>query len=153
LAIARAVVEYIHDRIGARTLFATHYHELVDMAGRLPRVRNFNVAVTEDKGEVIFLHRILPGGVDRSYGIHVAKLAGLPKPVVKRAGEVLLELEAAKEKTTSPGSKKAEQPPQLSLFQRPSRAVNELRKLDLDSITPREALERLYELKRLADEA
>ncbi len=149
LAIARAVVEYIHDKLGAPTLFATHYHELIRMAERWPRVRNFNVAVAEDKGEVVFLHRILPGGVDRSYGIHVAKLAGLPKPVIKRAGEVLLELEAAKSQVAK--LRKIDPPPQLALFQPPPRVIEELRKLDLDSMTPREALEQLYDLKRQAD--
>ncbi|GAH94279.1 unnamed protein product, partial [marine sediment metagenome] len=80
LSIARAVAEYIHSypRLGAKTLFATHYHELVELASFLPRVKNFNVAVTEEGGEVTFLYKIVPGGVDKSYGIHVAKLAGLP---------------------------------------------------------------------------
>ncbi len=152
LAIARAVVEHIHDKVGARTLFATHYHELIDMAERRPRVRNFNVAVAEDKGEVVFLHRILPGGVDRSYGIHVAKLAGLPKPVIKRAGEVLLELETIKGQGSASKSKKIDPSPQMAFFQPPPQVVEELRKLDLDSMTPRQALERLYELKREATE-
>ncbi len=96
LSIARAVAEYIHNHpgLGARTLFATHYHEMVELAGLLPRVKNFNVAVDEERGEVIFLRKIVPGGVDKSYGIHVAKLAGLPKPVIRRATEVLEELES-----------------------------------------------------------
>ena len=94
LSIARAVAEYIHNTgLGARTLFATHYHEMTALAGSLPRVRNFNVAVTEEGGKVVFLHRIVPGGVDKSYGIHVAQLAGLPRPVLQRAREVLAELE------------------------------------------------------------
>jgi DNA mismatch repair protein MutS len=95
LSIARAVAEYIHNhpRLGAKTLFATHYHEMIQLADYLPRVRNFNVAVKEERGEVIFLRKIIPGGVDRSYGIHVAKLAGLPRSVVHRAQEVLDELE------------------------------------------------------------
>ncbi|MDP2920008.1 MAG: DNA mismatch repair protein MutS, partial [Dehalococcoidia bacterium] len=96
LSIARAVVEYIHNhpRLGARTLFATHYHEMIQMADYLPRVRNYNVAVKEERGEVIFLRRIVPGGVDKSYGIHVAKLAGLPRSVVHRAQEILDDLES-----------------------------------------------------------
>lgn len=150
LAIARAVVEYIHEHLRARTLFATHYHELVTMSDSLARVRNFNVAVSEDKGEVVFLHRIVPGGVDKSYGIHVAKLAGLPKPVIRRATEVLLELESVKDKTAA---KKPAPTPQLTLFQPPPpQVVGELLKLDIDSMTPRQALEKLYDLKRQAAE-
>ena len=95
LAIARAVVEYIHNhpRLGCRTIFATHYHELVELAQSLPRVRNYNVAVTEEGDHVVFLRKIVPGGADRSYGIHVAQLAGLPRGVVKRAKELLAALE------------------------------------------------------------
>ena len=95
LAIARGVAEYVHNhpRLGAKTLFATHYHELTELADVLPRARNYNVAVTEDKGEVVFLRRIVPGGADRSYGIYVARLAGMPGAVVNRAWEVLGELE------------------------------------------------------------
>ncbi|MFC2032788.1 DNA mismatch repair protein MutS, partial [Chloroflexota bacterium] len=95
LSIARAVAEYIHNhpKLGAKTLFSTHYHEMVELASFLPRVKNFNVAVADEAGEVIFLYKILPGGVDKSYGIHVAKLAGLPKSVVHRSQEVLAELE------------------------------------------------------------
>ena len=150
LAIARAVVEYIHDHLNARTLFATHYHELVNMAESLSGVRNCNVAVSEDKGEVVFLHRIVPGGVDKSYGIHVAKLAGLPKPVIKRATEVLLALESVKNKTAT---QKPAPAPQLSLFQPPPPpVVSELLKLDIDSMSPRQALEKMYQLKQQAQD-
>ncbi|MEE8374259.1 MAG: DNA mismatch repair protein MutS, partial [Dehalococcoidia bacterium] len=95
LSIAQAVAEYIHNhpRLGAKTLFATHYHELVALADFLPRVKNFNVAASEEDGKVVFLRRIVPGGADKSYGIHVAQLAGLPRAVVHRADEVLAELE------------------------------------------------------------
>jgi DNA mismatch repair protein MutS len=93
LAIARAVVEYVHDRVGARTLFATHYHELTALSDRFPRIHNANAAVAEDGKEVVFLHRIVPGGADRSYGIHVARLAGLPLEVTERAEEALHDLE------------------------------------------------------------
>jgi DNA mismatch repair protein MutS len=149
LAIARAVVEYIHDHIGARTLFATHYHELVGLGDSLEGVRNCNVAVSEDRGEVVFLHRIVPGGVDRSYGIHVAKLAGLPKAVIRRANEVLLELEARKKSPMPPAKSPA---PQLALFAPTvSPAVEALRQLDIDALSPRQALEKLYELKEQAD--
>lgn len=150
LAIARAVVEYIHDHLNARTLFATHYHELVNMAESLAGVRNCNVAVSEDKGEVVFLHRIVPGGVDKSYGIHVAKLAGLPKPIIKRATEVLLELESVKNKTAT---QKPAPAPQLTLFQPPPPpVVSELLKLDIDSMSPRQALEKMYQLKQQAQD-
>ncbi|MDQ7030053.1 MAG: hypothetical protein Q9O62_09895 [Ardenticatenia bacterium] len=96
ISIAWAVVEHIHNhpRLRSRTLFATHYHELTELARRLPRVRNYNVAVAEEGGDVVFLHKIVPGAADRSYGIHVAALAGLPRSVVRRAQEILAELEA-----------------------------------------------------------
>ncbi|HKV02672.1 MAG TPA: DNA mismatch repair protein MutS, partial [Ktedonobacteraceae bacterium] len=95
LAIARAVVEYLHNnrRCGARTLFATHYHELVEVARMLPRVQCLNVAVSEEEGHIVFLHKIVPGGADKSYGVHVAQLAGIPRPVIHRAEEILAELE------------------------------------------------------------
>lgn len=95
LSIAWAVVEYLHNhpRLRPRTLFATHYHELTQLADLLPGVRNYNVAVTETENRVIFLHKIVPGGADRSYGIHVAQLAGLPRPVIQRASEILEQLE------------------------------------------------------------
>jgi DNA mismatch repair protein MutS len=156
LSIARAVAEYIHNhpRLGAKTLFATHYHEMVELAGFLPRVRNFNVAVAEDKGEVIFLRRIVPGGVDKSYGIHVAKLAGLPRSVVHRAQEVLDDLEADGRQPTPP-RRSGRRPPeahQLSLMGGRSPLAEELQKVDIDSMTPLEALTKLYELQQIAKE-
>ncbi|MCC6738326.1 MAG: DNA mismatch repair protein MutS [Planctomycetia bacterium] len=93
LSIAWAVTEYLHDRVGARTLFATHYHELTELARALPGLRNLHVQVREHQGRVVFTHRIAPGATDRSYGVHVAQLAGLPKPVVERAGQILKRLE------------------------------------------------------------
>jgi DNA mismatch repair protein MutS len=95
----------------AKTLFATHYHELVDLAQHLPRVRNYNVAVAEEAGRIVFLRRIVPGGADRSYGVHVAELAGLPKAVVQRARDVLRELEAG----ATNGAAPPRPSPQLSL--------------------------------------
>ena len=97
LAIARATAEYLHSHpnLGCKTLFATHYHELTGLAAYLPRVRNYNVAVSEERGEIVFLRRIAPGGADRSYGVHVARLAGLPGSVVNRAWDILSELEGA----------------------------------------------------------
>jgi len=153
LSIARAVAEYIHSypRLGAKTLFATHYHELVELANFLPRVKNFNVAVAEDKGEVTFLYKIVPGGVDRSYGIHVAKLAGLPKSVVHRASEVLAELEDGSRQASVRRRKKAA-PQQLPLLGQKSPLFEELEKLDINSLTPLEALNKLYELQKKAKE-
>jgi DNA mismatch repair protein MutS len=153
LAIARAVAEYIHSypKLGAKTLFATHYHELVELAGFLPRVKNFNVAVAEDRGEVTFLYKIVPGGVDRSYGIHVAKLAGLPKSVVHRAREVLEDLEDGSKQAQVKRRKEA-LPQQLPLLGPKSPLMDELEKLDIDSMTPLEAITRLYELQKKAKE-
>jgi DNA mismatch repair protein MutS len=157
LSIARAVAEYIHNhpRLGAKTLFATHFHEMVELAGFLPRVKNFNIAVAEEGGEVIFLYKIVPGGVDKSYGIHVAKLAGLPKSVVHRAQEVLEELEEDSSRTrgVAKGRRRKKEPaPQLSLFGQKSPLLDELEKLEIDSLTPLEALTRLYELQKKARE-
>jgi len=155
LSIARAVAEYIHSypKLGAKTLFATHYHELVELANFLPRVKNFNVAVAEDKGEVTFLYKIVPGGVDQSYGIHVAKLAGLPKSVVHRAQEVLIELEDGSRQAQAKRRRRKEAAPQqLPLLGQKSPLLEELEKLDIDSMSPLEAITRLYELQKKARE-
>ena len=152
ISIAQAVAEYIHNhpKMGAKTIFATHYHELVELANFLPRVKNFNVAVAEEKGRVIFLRRMLPGGADKSYGIHVAQLAGLPRAVVHRAEEVLSSLE---DKRHSSGKIKAVSSPQLPLFVGEvvsSEVADELSRLEPDAMTPLEALNKLYELKKKA---
>ena len=160
LSIARAVAEYIHSypRLGAKTLFATHYHEMVELASFLPRVKNFNVAVAEEAGEVIFLYKIIPGGVDKSYGIHVAKIAGLPKSVVHRAREVLVELEEDSRQALAKRSPRARRrpkqavPQQLPLLGQKSPLLEELEKLDIDSLTPLEAITKLYELQKKARE-
>jgi len=156
LSIARAVAEYIHNysKLGAKTLFATHYHEMVELASFLPRVKNFNVAVAEEKGEVIFLYKIVPGGVDKSYGIHVAQLAGLPKSVVHRAREVLVELEGDSRRMAkvAKGRQKKALPQQLPLLGQKSPLLEELEKLDIDSLTPLEAITKLYELQKKARE-
>ena len=156
LAIARAVAEYTHNhpRLGCKTLFATHYHELTQLAEVLPRVRNFNVAVSEDQGDVVFLRRIVPGGADKSYGVHVARLAGLPGSVVNRAWEVLGELEDgasqgrgdARRRRTGRGPA----PEQLPLLGATPRAVEELLALDIESLTPLEAINKLYKLIEMA---
>ncbi|HXX59436.1 MAG TPA: DNA mismatch repair protein MutS, partial [Dehalococcoidales bacterium] len=156
LSIARAVVEYIHNhpRLGAKTLFATHYHEMVRLADYLPRVRNFNVAVKEERGDVIFLRKIIPGGVDRSFGVHVGKLAGLPKSVVNRAQEILDELETVNGKSHDPGKKRAkkEAVQQISLFAEKPPVLKELEELDIESLTPLEALTKLFELQKKSKE-
>jgi len=159
LSIARAVAEYIHNhpRLGARTLFATHYHEMVELADYLPRVKNYNVAVKEEKGEVIFLRKIVQGGVDKSYGIHVAKLAGLPRNVVHRAREILDDLEDNDHKTPGkPSGRKSkaqkQEIVQISLFGQKPPVLEELEKVDIDSLTPLEALNKLYELQKKAKE-
>jgi DNA mismatch repair protein MutS len=152
LSIAWAVAEFIHNhpKLGAKTLFATHYHELVDLADILPRVKNFNVAVAEEGSKVIFLHKIIPGGTDRSYGIHVAQLAGLPRSVIARAQEVLSEMEShASQKSKVSRHKESLQIP---LFQKDSLLADEISRLNIDSMSPLEAITKLYELKRMTQE-
>jgi DNA mismatch repair protein MutS len=150
LAIARAVVEHLHARSdrAAKTLFATHYHEMTSLAAALPRVRNQSVAVTEQDGRVVFLHRIVEGGADRSYGIHVAELAGMPAPVIERAREVLQTLEAASKDGAS-GKRRPAPAPQLPLLSpaAPSEVEALLAEIDPDALTPLQALTRLYELR------
>ena len=158
LAIARAIVEYLHNnkRCGAKTLFATHYHELVELARLLPRVRAYNVAVTEDEGHVVFLRKIVPGGADKSYGIHVAQLAGIPRQVVRRAEEVLEDLERKGDaKTRRKAMRDMVMPPalQLTLFAaEPDPLLDELKDMAVDELTPLEAISKLYELQRKARE-
>jgi len=154
LAIAWAVVEYIHNHPGlrAKTLFATHYHELTDLAERLPHVVNFNVAVAEQGDSVVFLHKIIPGGADRSYGVHVAQLAGLPRPVVSRAQEILADLEASG--AAGPRRSVIDRPTvyQLPLFSVEDPVIVELRALDMNSLSPLAALNKLYELQQRVKE-
>jgi DNA mismatch repair protein MutS len=150
VSIAWAVVEYVHNHpdLRARTLFATHYHELTELSNLLPRVRNYNVAVAEEGDEVVFLHRIVPGGADRSYGIHVAQLAGLPRSVVNRAQEILTELERESARGPVPSGHPAPVGRQLALFSTESHPVIEaLRQLDVNSLTPLEAISKLYEFQ------
>jgi DNA mismatch repair protein MutS len=149
LAIAWAVTEELHERgRGAKVLFATHYHELTALAERLPRVHNFHVAVREWNDEIIFLHKVRPGGTDRSYGIQVARLAGLPAAVIARAKALLGELErerSALQAATAPPAGETG-PAQLGLFPPAHDPVlGELAALDLGSITPLQALNRLAE--------
>jgi DNA mismatch repair protein MutS len=161
MSIARAVIEYIHNhpKLGARTLFATHYHELTELADLLPRVRNYNVAVAEEESHIVFLRRIVPGGADRSYGIHVAELAGMPPAVVRRANEVLETLEGRGDKQRQrdamrrlPAQQQAAPELQLALFSTVTShpAVERLQEIEVEDLTPIQALTKLYELKALA---
>ncbi len=147
VSIAQAVVEYLHDspRLGCRTLFATHYHELTALAERLPRVRNHRVEVLEEGETVRFLHRVVPGGADRSYGIHVAALAGLPSGVIARARQVLAELE--RQRPLEP----PEQQLGLPIEMAPDALRKELEEIEPDTLSPLEALQKLYELRAKLD--
>ena len=152
LSIARSVIEHLHNdpRLGCRTLFATHYHELTQLAASLPGVRNFCVAVAEEGNDVVFLHRIVPGGADKSYGVHVARLAGLPQGVINRAWEVLTELET--QSNQNPGRQiRAAPSQQLALFAPGSGLADAVRALDVPNMTPLEALNKLYELQEQAN--
>ena len=141
LSIAWAVVEFIHShpRLRSRAFVATHYHELTRLAENLPAVRNYNVAVSEEGGKVVFLHKIIPGGADKSYGIHVAELAGLPRAVIHRAQEILMNLQA----DAARGRPAA--PSQLTLFPDQNPLLEELERLQLEALSPLEALNLLYE--------
>ena len=152
LSIARSVIEHIHNdpRLGCKTLFATHYHELTQLASVLPGVRNFSVAVMEEGNDVVFLHRIVPGGADKSYGVHVARLAGLPQGVVNRAWEVLSDLESGNEQGSRRTSRTTASQ-QLALFSVESELTDEVRALDVSNMTPMDALNKLYELQEKAN--
>ena len=153
LSIARSVIEYLHNnpRLTCKSLFATHYHELTELARTLPGLRNFSVAVTEEQGKVVFLHRILPGGADRSYGVHVAQLAGLPQAVVNRAREVLEDLEKnVAAQGSAAGRRPVEPALQMSLFQTEQPLKDAVLNLDVANLTPLEAINKLYELQEEA---
>jgi DNA mismatch repair protein MutS len=159
LSLAWAVAEHLatHSRVRPKTVFATHYHELTDLADAVPGVVNFHVAAREFKDDIVFLHKIVPGRSDRSYGIQVARLAGLPPEVVRRATAILQsleqdELQRGGRPSLSGAPPRAQQ--QLGLFQAPetSPVVERLRQIDLDRLTPLEALNLLADLKREASE-
>ncbi len=147
LSIAWGIIEYIHNHphLRAKTLFATHYHELTQLSDLLPGVRNYNVAVSEAEGKVVFLHKIIPGGADKSYGIHVAQLAGLPAPVIQRANEIMAELEktSARAVKIDPNAVR-----QIALFPETNPLLEELRRLDINSLSPIEALNKLFEWQK-----
>jgi DNA mismatch repair protein MutS len=159
LSIAWAVAEYLHDLngVGVKTLFATHYHELIDLARIKNKVKNYNIAVKEWNDEIIFLHHLVPGGTNRSYGIQVARLAGIPDPVIRRARKVLANVEStghvlapnAVDEGSSPRPKGA--PVQLMLFKPPEQIIlDRLREVDIASLTPLDALNMLSALKEKA---
>jgi len=157
LSIAFAVAEYLHEKVGCKTLFATHYHQLNQLEQTLKRAKNYRIAVKEDKNGIEFLRRIVKGGTDRSYGIHVARLAGLPDEVLYRAERVLKSLEEndeTAEKARGLAAKNTTIPPpmprtQMTLFEvKEHPVVEELLQMDLDDITPREALNALARLQK-----
>jgi DNA mismatch repair protein MutS len=154
VAIAWAVTEHLHDQVGCKTMFATHYHELMQLPERLQHARNYNVSVRETGDTVVFLHRLEPGGTDRSYGIHVAQLAGLPHGVVGRAREILATLEGEHRMVPGAPPPLSRDPGQLPLFadNKPDPMMEELKSLDVNALTPLEALNRLADFQRRAGE-
>ena len=156
LAIAHAVIEHLHNnpRLGCKTLFATHYHELTELAATLPGVRNYRVAVAEADGRIAFLRRIVPGGADRSYGVHVANLAGMPPAVVNRARELLTELEsnanAGPNRRRLPNPTPSPQIPMPLFTPADDNLVDTLLEVDIGNLTPLEAINKLYQLQEQA---
>jgi len=147
VSIAWAVVEYLHNhpKLRSKTLFATHYHELTQLSELLPGVRNFNVAASEVDNKVVFLHKIVPGGADRSYGIHVGQIAGLPPSVVKRAQEILSQLEASSGSAVNLNKDAGKQ---IQLFPETNPLVDEIDNIDINTMNPMDALNKLYEWKK-----
>ncbi|MBQ6765391.1 MAG: DNA mismatch repair protein MutS, partial [Paludibacteraceae bacterium] len=164
ISIAWSIVEYIHEnpKAKARTLFATHYHELNEMERNFPRVKNFNVSVREIENKVIFLRRLVRGGSEHSFGINVAEIAGMPKSIVKRATQVLKQLESDNSKGVVNGlshtkslkeAASSREGMQLSMFQLDDPVLSQVRKqildIDINSLTPLEALNKLNEIKSI----
>lgn len=163
MSLAQAMMEYIHDHIGANTLFSTHYHELTDLGKTLPKLRNVHVAATEQDGKVVFLHKLKEGPADKSYGIHVAELAQLPEEIIARAREIL---ETFEQNDLKGNAESVIQEQQLSLFDEETKKeevipvkenkaadklVNRLKKINISGTTPLEALQLLYELQQEID--
>ncbi len=151
LSLAWAITEHLANHIKCRTLFATHYHELTELGRLLVNVKNLNVAVREWEGQVIFLHKIVPGGTDKSYGIHVAKLAGIPKTILRRADEILKDLENTFAKEAC-GEKlarhKTAQDEDILFVEKHKSVLEKLRELDVNNLTPIEAINLLNEIKK-----
>jgi DNA mismatch repair protein MutS len=150
LSLAWAITEHIANRIKCRTLFATHYHELTALAELLANVRNYNVAVREWAGEVVFLHKIIPGGADKSYGIHVAKLAGLPKDIIKRSTEILADLEntfTQEAHGTQLAKHKTAADEDLLFIRKHKTVLDKLKEIDVNRLTPIEAINLLGEIQ------
>ena len=158
MSIARAVLEYVADRkkLGARTLFATHYHELCDLEGLVEGVKNYNIVVKKRGDDIIFIKKIVPGGANDSYGIEVAKLAGLPEAVIRRAKAVLAEIEIRQPgvlPSLAPQPEPEEDDGQITLGAFAEKAVmDQLRQLEPDTLSPIEALGLLYQLTKQAKE-
>ena len=150
LAIAKSVVEFIHGhpRLGCKTLFATHYHELTELETTLPGVKNLTVSVIEHNGDITFMRRIIPGSASRSYGIHVARLAGLPQTVLNRAATILTELE---EGQNLPGYLSSSEHLQLPLLNADDALLEAIKALDVTTMTPIEAITKLFELQNMAN--
>ena len=153
MSIARAVVEFVHDKrqVGAKTLFATHYHELTVLEQEMSGVRNFNIAVKKKGEDITFLRRIMPGGADDSFGIEVAKLAGVPEKVLRRARQVLKELESGGGPAPRPAAPPREEPLQLTMDTPDSRTLSRLRGLDVNNMTPMECMNVLFELRKMLE--
>ncbi|MDO4459429.1 MAG: DNA mismatch repair protein MutS, partial [Clostridia bacterium] len=152
MSIARAVIEYIHEKknLGAKTLFATHYHELTELEDTLPGVKNYNIAVKKNGDDITFLRKILPGGADDSFGIQVAKLAGVPDKVLNRAKQVLQSLEEGTElKGTKKVSKRNEEPVQLTMNTADNAVIAKIKSLDVNSMTPIQCMNALFEIANL----
>ena len=176
MALAQAIIEYIHDHIGAKTLFSTHYHELTVLEKELDQLKNVHVSAVEQNGKLVFLHKVKEGAADKSYGIHVAELANLPQTLIKRAKEILTDLESTgaspsnKEKTDENEKKDSktsvkQEVEQLSFFDeeqktepkaavtpREKEAARALKALNLLETTPLEALNKLYELQKILNQ-
>ncbi|WP_174523420.1 DNA mismatch repair protein MutS [Neobacillus drentensis] len=166
MALAQAIIEYIHTQIGAKTLFSTHYHELTVLDEELTKLKNIHVSAIEHHGKVVFLHKIKEGPADKSYGIHVAQLAGLPSDLISRANEILTALEQSDTQQGTPKTEAVkvesvqEQPAQLSFFDEPKgvkkqdlssnekRVIDKMKELDILDLTPLQAINMLYELQK-----
>ena len=154
LAIARSVAEHLHNssNLGCKTLFATHYHEMTSLSSELSRAKNYHVSVTEDNGNIVFLRRIVEGGADRSYGVHVARLAGIPSSIVNRAWEILRELEEYQGSVKLSATGNSVEGVQLSFLNKSTQLVDEIKDIEISNLTPLEAITKLYELQNKADQ-